>query len=420
MTILLIVGFVLLALLGTPLFALIGGLALVLLALSGVDIAVVAVEMYRITSSPTLIAVPLFTVAGYVLADSKTPARLVTLSRTLLGWLPGGLAIVSLVVCALFTAFTGATGVTIIAVGGLLLPALIKEGYPQRFSLWLVTTSGSLGLLFPPSLAVIIYGFVAGVRIDDLFIAGLLPGTVLVALLAGLGIRGGLRARLPRERFSAKDVCRAIRGAAWELPLLPVVVGGIYGGFLTVTEAAAAAAGYVLVVECLVRRDIPLRRLPALLKESATLVGGILVIVCAALGLTNYLVDAQIPARLLEVMSAAITSRHLFLLTLNVFLLAVGCIMDIFSALLVVVPLIVPLAAEYDVNLVHLGVIFLVNLGIGYSTPPVGMNLFIASFRFREPVLTLYRASLPFIGVLLVALALVTYVPWLSLVMLGQ
>ena len=207
---------------------------------------------------------------------------------------------------------------------------------------------------------------------------------------------------------------------AWELPLLPVVIGGIYGGFLTVTEAAAAAAGYVLVVECLVRRDIPLGRLPALLRESAALVGGILVIVCAALGLTNYLVDAQVPSRLLDVMRTAITSRYLFLLTLNVFLLAVGCVMDIFSALLVVVPLIVPLAAEYDVNLTHLGVIFLVNLGIGYSTPPVGMNLFIASFRFREPVLGLYRASLPFLGVLLVSLALVTYVPWLSLVFLGQ
>jgi C4-dicarboxylate transporter DctM subunit len=420
MTILFIVAFLLLALIGTPLFALIGGLALILLMLSGVDIAVAAVEMYRITSSPTLIAVPLFTVAGYVLAESKTPQRLVRLSRTLLGWLPGGLAIVSLVVCALFTAFTGATGVTIIAVGGLLLPALLKEGYPRRFSLGLVTTSGSLGLLFPPSLAVIIYGFVAGVRIDDLFVAGLLPGTLLIVLLAALGVRGGLRAKLPTRRFSAVEVGRAVRQAAWELPLLPVVVGGIYGGVLTVTEAAAAAAGYVLVVECLVRRDIPLRRLPALLRESAALVGGILIIVCAALGLTNYLVDAQIPSKLLQIMSGAITNRYLFLLTLNLFLLGVGCIMDIFSALLVVVPLIVPLALEYDVNLVHLGVIFMVNLGIGYSTPPVGMNLFIASFRFREPVLGLYRASLPFIGVLLVALAIVTYVPWLSLAVLGQ
>jgi tripartite ATP-independent transporter DctM subunit len=420
MTLLLLAAFVALALMGTPLFALIGGLALLLLVISGIDVAAVAVEMYRITSSPTLIAVPLFTVAGYVLAESKTPERLVRLSRACLGWLPGGLAIVSLSVCALFTAFTGATGITIIAVGGLLLPALIKEGYPRRFSLGLVTTSGSLGLLFPPSLAVIIYGFVAGVRIDDLFVAGLLPGALLIVLLSILGVRSGQRACLPKERFSPARLYRALAGAAWELPLLPVVIGGIYGGFLTVTEAAAAAAGYVLVVECLVRRDIPIRRLPSLLRESAALVGGILIIVCAALGLTNYLVDAQVPSRLLDVMRSAITSRYLFLFTLNVFLLAVGCIMDIFSALLVVVPLIVPLAVEYDVNLTHLGVIFLVNLGIGYSTPPVGMNLFIASFRFREPVLGLYRASLPFLGVLLIALALVTYVPWLSLAVLRQ
>ncbi len=420
MGILLLAAFVVLALLGTPLFALIAGLALLLLFLAGIDVAAVAVEMYRITSSPTLVAVPLFTVAGYVLAESKTPRRLVNLSQALLGWLPGGFAIVSLVVCALFTAFTGATGVTIIAVGGLLLPALLKEGYPKRFSLGLVTTSGSLGLLFPPSLAVIIYGFIAGVRIDDLFLAGLMPGALIVLLLSVLGVKSSSAAGLPKQRFSVRRLSRAFLDAGWELPLLPVVIGGIYGGFLTVTEAAAAAAAYALVVECVVRRDIPLARLPRILRESASLIGGVLVIVCAALGLTNYLVDAQIPAKLLEVMSGTIRSRYLFLLTLNLFLLAVGCIMDIFSALLVVVPLVVPLAREYGVNLIHLGVIFLTNLGIGYSTPPVGMNLFIASFRFRQPVLTLYRASLPFIAVLLVALVLVTYVPWLSLAILEQ
>jgi C4-dicarboxylate transporter DctM subunit len=260
MGILLLVAFVVLALLGTPLFALIAGLALVLLFLAGIDVAAVAVEMYRITSSPTLVAVPLFTVAGYVLAESKTPKRLVNLSKALLGWLPGGLAIVSLVICALFTAFTGATGVTIIAVGGLLLPALLKEGYPKRFSLGLVTTSGSLGLLFPPSLAVIIYGFVAGVRIDDLFLAGLLPGALIVLLLSVLGVKSSSAAGLSKHRFSLPRLSRAFLDAGWELPLLPVVIGGIYGGFLTVTEAAAAAAGYALVVECVVRRDWSTRR----------------------------------------------------------------------------------------------------------------------------------------------------------------
>jgi len=407
----------LLALYGTPLFVVLASIALLAFRLAGTDTAAVIIEMTRLASSPMLVAIPLFTFAGYLFAESGTPGRIVRFSRALLGWFPGGLGIVSLLACALFTAFTGASGVTIIAMGGLLFPALRKDGYGERFTLGLLTTSGSLGLLFPPSLPIIIYAYVAGVSVDELFRAGILPGIMLIVLLGLYAVRAGVA--VPRQRFSWRELAQAARGAAWEIPLPIVIIGGIYSGAITLTEAAAITAAYAWIVEVLIYRDIKPAELPRVMQEAMVLVGGILVILAAALGLTNYLIDAEVPFVILDWMQQYVSSPLVFLLMLNGFLLIVGCLMDIFSALIVVVPLIVPIAEGYGINLLHLGIIFLTNLEIGYSTPPVGLNLFIASFRFRTPVTTLYRASLPFLAILLVALLIVTYVPQLSLLLVG-
>ena len=418
----------LLALLGTPLFAVLGLAALVAFGAEGISSVAVAAEMSRLTSSPVLIAIPLFTFAGYLFAESGTPQRLVRLTRAAFGWVPGGLAIVAMIACAVFTAFTGASGVTIVAMGGLLMPALLKDRFSERFSLGLLTTGGSLGILFPPSLALIIYSYVAsrsagadlidplsGPTVDRLFLAGILPGILLIALLSILAVWQNRHGQQTTTPFRWRELAGAIREAAWEIPLPFVLLGGIYGGKLTVTEAAAMTAFYALLVEVVIYRDIPLRRLPRVTRESMTLVGGILVILASAMGLTNYLIDAEIPMIILDEMEGLISSRIGFLLALNVFLLIVGCLMDIFSALIVVVPLIVPIAMEYGVDLTHLGIIFLTNLEIGYSTPPVGLNLFISSFRFRQPIVKVYAASVPFLLMLLVALMLVTYLPEISL-----
>jgi C4-dicarboxylate transporter DctM subunit len=405
---------VLLALFGMPLFSVLGCIALFSFHQAGIDISSVAVSMYRLAGSPVLIAIPLFTFAGYLFANSKAPDRLVALSRA---FFPGGLAIVALVSCAVFTAFTGASGVTIIAMGGLLFPALLNEGYSRKFSLGLMTASGSLGLLFPPSLPLILYGFVAAVNVDDLFMAGFLPGILLVAVLSVYGLRVGRSQGIPQERLSLKRMAAALKGAAWEVPLPVIVLGGIYSGAITVMEAAALTAVYALFVEVAIYRDIKPRDLPGIVTESMTLVGGILVILACALALTNYLIDAEVPMAILGWMKQYISSKYTFLMLLNVFLLIVGCLMDIFSALIVVVPLILPVATGFGVDPVHLGIIFLTNLEIGYLTPPVGLNLFISSYRFNEPVLSLYVASLPFLALLLVALVVVTYFPALSLLL---
>ena len=419
MTIFLVVIFAaVLMLIGVPVFVVISGLTLYLFFSSGIDLSAIIIEMHRMATTPVLVAIPLFTFAGYLLSQSGAPRRLIRFSNAVLGWFPGGISVIALITCAIFTALTVATGLTIIALGGILLPAMQKSRYPEKFSLGLLTTSGTLGLLFPPSLPLILYAIVAKVRIDHLFLAGILPGVLLVVLLSAFSINKSIRTHVPRTRFQLGEVREAFRETLWELPLPLVVLGGIYSGYFAVSEAAAITAVYVLLVEVLVHRDIQIRELPEIMKKSMVLVGGILIILGAAMGLTNYLIDAELPTQLLDFFQTRIESKYLFLLVLNLFLLAVGCTMGIFSALVVVVPLVVPIAQAYGIHPIHLGIIFLANLEIGASIPPLGINLFIASIRFERPVLRLYVASLPFIAILLAALALITYLPWLSLALL--
>ncbi len=411
------IAILLLALVGTPLFIVISALALLSFHGVGIDPSVVIIEMTRLADTPLLISLPLFIFAGTLLSESGTPTRILKLSQLLLGWLPGGLAVMSLSVCAVFTAFTGASGVTIFALGGILLPALIKDGYSERFSMGLITSSGSLGLLFPPSLPLILYGVVAEARIDHLFLAGLIPGFLMLLMLSAYGIKSGL-GTAREEKKTLADIRAIIKETIWEIPLPFIIIIGIYGGFLVVGEAAAVTALYVIVVEVFIYRDVKLSQLPGIMGRSMVLFGGILIILAASMASTNYFIDQQIPSKLFDIIKTYIDSKYTFLILLNVFLLIVGAFLDIFSALVLIVPLILPIAIGYEVNPIHLGIIFLTNLQIGYCTPPVGLNLFLASYRFERPILELYRASLPFLGLLVITLALITYFPWLSLVLI--
>ncbi len=413
----LLTGFtILFALLGTPLFIIIAFLALFAFHSVDIDSSAIMVEMYRLASTPVLLAIPLFTYTGYVLAESGAPKRFTKLSNAFLGGLPAGLAMVTLVSCAFFTAFTGASGVTIIALGGLLYPILLKDGYGKRFSLGLMTSSGSLGLLFPPSLPLILYGIVSKAPVDKLFIAGIIPGSLMIFIVALYSVwkkRGG---GVTQHDTSTSAKWEAFKESAWELPLPVMILGGIYGGYTTVTEAAAVSAFYVTMVATVIKKDLGFfQEIPKIMRDSMVLVGGILIILGMAMGLTNYLIDEEVPMKILAFMREYIDSKITFLICLNLFLLVVGCMMDIFSATMVVVPLIIPIAESFGVNIIHLGIIFLTNLEIGYSTPPVGINLFIASSRLEEPVVTLYRATLPFIGLRMIGLMMVTYIPALSL-----
>jgi len=415
----------LLAVFGAPLFAIIAAGALLGFARSDIDLSVVIIEIYRIAEMPVMISIPLFTFAGYLLGEARAPGRLVRLTNVFLGWLPGGLAAVALIACALFTALTGATGVTIVALGALLYPALKQAGYPERFSLGLITTSGSLGLLFAPSLPLILYGVIAQQMnvgkpfgIDELFLAGILPGLLMLAVLSGWSLWQSDRAQIPHTRFSWREAVAALREAIWELPLPFVVLGGIYSGVFAVSEAAAVTALYVLIVEVFIYRDIPLPALPRIMRESMVMVGGILIVLGASLASTNYLLDQEVPTRLFHAVQQQIRDPLTFLLLLNGFLIVLGMMLDVFSALVIMIPLLLPLAVGYGIHPVHLGIIFLANMQLGYVTPPVGMNLFIASYRFNRPVMEIFQATLPFLLLLAATVLVITYWPALSLVLL--
>lgn len=413
-----IVLLIALAILGAPLFAIFGAAAMLLFgALPDTSITGTANDVFseKFADSPLLVTIPLFTFAGYVLAESGTPNRLVKMSRAWLGWMPGGLAMVCLVASAFFTTFTGGSGITIVAIGGLLYPALIADKYKENFSLGLVTTGGSLGLLFPPSVPMIIYGVVAGIMIEKLFLAGLIPGIITVAALAIYSSATGVKNKMPRTKFDRGEAFRTLWETKWEALLPIALLGGMYSGLLRIHEAAAFTAIYTLIIEVWIYKDVSFRGdLPRIIRESMTLVGAILAILATAIGFTAFLIQARVPMVILEAMEGFLTTQIMFLIALNVFLIGVGMLMDIFSAIVVVVPLIVPIALKFGVDPYHLGIVFLLNLEIGYMTPPVGLNLFISSFRFNKPITQLYRSVLPFIGLLGIALIIVTYIPALS------
>ncbi len=422
-------GLALLALLGTPLFVVILSAAMIGFYFADIPLTVIAIEIYRLVDTPLLLALPLFTLSGYILAESQLSSRLVRVTSCLLGWLPGGLAVVSFVVCAFFTAFTGASGVTIVAVGALLLPALVEAGYRERFSLGLVTTSGSLGLLLAPSLPLILYGVIVQqmdlphpFTIQELFIAGVMPALLMIILLTVYSVWSTRDLPMLRGsvKFNPREAAKALLAMKWELPLPVILLGGIYSGFFAISEAAAVTALFVIIVEVFIHREVGLKTLSRIVRESMVMVGGILLILGVSLAFTNYLVDSEVPQKLFEWISEYIQTKFTFLILLNLVLLALGAILDIFSALVIMIPLIVPLALQFGIDPVHLGIIFLANMQIGYFTPPIGMNLFIASYRFKKPITELYRATIPFMIVLLIALAIITYVPELSLFFLDR
>lgn len=411
------IAIIVLAIMGAPIFIIMALLALFAFYFAGVETSAVVVDIYKIANTPTLLTIPLFTFAGYMMAASQTPARILRLAKGVFGWLPGGVAILTLAICAFFTAFTGASGVTIVALGGLLLPMLLKEGYSERFSVGFITSAGSVGLLFPPSLPIILYGIIARVDIQSLFIAGAIPCLVSIGVRLSWAYKHGLELPKQTTPFSIDEFWGSIYGARYIIPLPIFILVGIYGGFVTASEAAALMAAYVFITEFFLHKDIQLTSdLPRIIKESMSMVGSILLILCCAMGITNYLVDEEIPMQILEVLKLHISNKYLFLVYLNLFLLIVGCMMDIFSAIIIVVPIILPVAYAYDIHPIHLAIIFLTNLEIGYITPPVGLNLFFSSFRFKKPIIDVYKASFPFLFLAILALILITYIPKISLI----
>jgi tripartite ATP-independent transporter DctM subunit len=409
---------------GTPLFAILGGTAALLFMHEGVTPATILIETYSLSVSPTLPAIPLFTLAGFLLAEGKASERLLRVFRAFFGWIPGGTAVVCAVLCSFFTVFTGGSGVTILALGGVLFPALVKDGYRERFALGLLTASGSLGLLLPPALPLILYAVVAQIPIEDIFIGGILPGILLTTMIAAWGVREGIVSKAGRYPFRPGEAFSSLWAAKWELAMPALVLAAMFSGLATTVEASALTALYALVVQAFIHRDLSLRKdLLRAFTECVVVIGGVLVILGVAIGLTNYLVGAQVPAKLLEWARGHITSRLTFLLILNLFLLAVGWLMEIYAAIVVVVPLIVPLGVAFGIHPVHLGIIFIANLELGFLTPLVGLNIFLASYRFKRPVLEVCAAALPMMAILGIGVLVITYVPWLTtglLALLGR
>jgi tripartite ATP-independent transporter DctM subunit len=415
MVIAFIILIIVMAFLGAPMFAILSAFALLGFQLSNTQFASLIVDIYsQFSNNPVLYTVPIFTFAGFILAESKASLRVVNFSQAILGWLPGGLAIVSLASCAFFTTFTGASGVTIIALGGLLYPALIKGKYSEKFSLGLLTSSGSLGLLFFPSLPIIIYGIVAGTSITRLFAAGLIPGLFLMIIISFYSFFVAKRSGTSTFRISLSEITKTAWIAKWELFIPVMLVVGIFGGFVTLGEVASVMVAYAFIVEIFIHKDIRIRQFPLIIRESMILVGAIFIIFGSALALTTYMIDAEIPMIVLQFIQAHISSKVTFLITLNIFLFIVGSLMEIYAALIVVPPLIVPIAMSYGINPIHLGIIFLTNLEIGFFMPPVGLNLLISCIRFNKPLSSLYRAAIPFIAIMIIGLLVITYVPWLS------
>ena len=415
----LIILLVVSAIFGARIFIVLGGIAYMLFARTALPLEVIPNEAYSMLISHSIPAIPLFTVTGFILSESKAGERLVRLFRSLFSWFPGGLAIMAILVCAFFTTFTGASGVTILALGGLLSYVLIEGKYKRKFSLGLLTASGSIGLLFPPSLPIIIYGVTAGVSIKEMFMGGIIPGFVMVLALIVYGVIYAVRNGAERESFKIKETLAAVRESIWEIFLPIIVVLGYFGGLTTLVESGAIAVLYSLIVEVFIKRDLKIRDLPGVMLKCIPIIGGVLIILALAKGLSYFMVDAEIPMQLAAWMKTNIGSKYVFLLLLNIALLITGCFMDIFSAIMVVVPLIIPLGNIFGIHPVHLGIIFLANMELGYMTPPVGLNLFLASYRFGEPMGKIYRDVLPFFLIQLVSVLLITYIPVLSTGLLG-
>jgi tripartite ATP-independent transporter DctM subunit len=413
----LLVVLALAALAGTPLFAVIGGFALLLLQSSFGEIDIVANQIYSGLTNSSLVAIPLFTLAGFFLSESRAGERLVEAFKGLFGWLPGGMIFVTVILCAFFTSFTGASGVTILALGGILYTVL--AGYPDKFIVGLLTASGSIGLLFPPSLPILLVGASTRTNTVHLFLGGFLPGVLLVAAMIGFGIVISVKTKIPLEKFSIRRAARGIKHSFFELLLPLLLIAGYFTGILSLTEVSAAAVLYVFVVEVAINREIKLKDVGAVFRKAIPIAGGILSILALAQALSYYIVDSQAPEIFARWMQNAVHSKWLFLLLLNVALLITGCLIDIFSAIMIILPLLTPLCAVYGIAPVHLGIIFLINMEAGFLTPPVGLNLFLASYRFKKPFVEIARNVFPFLLIQLVVVLAVTYIPALSMWLTG-
>jgi len=407
---------IILCIIGTPLFSVIAASAMFGYTSQEIDLMAIVIEIIGISDMPFLSAIPLFTLSGYLLSESNAPKRLVALTDVFLGWMPSGLAIVSILACALFTAFTGASGVTIIALGAILYPALKEDGYSDKFNLGLITTSGSLGLLFAPSLPLILYGVIAEVSIDNLFKAGILPGLMMIILLSFYSFSVNAKNSKSGKSFNLKKALITLKECAWEIPLPFLVLGGIYSGFFAISEAAALTALYVFIVEVVILKEIKFIDLPSLMRESMIMVGGILIVLAVSLASTNYMIDSGLPQKIFGLVSEVVDDQITFIILLLLFLIILGAILDIFSAIVLVVPILLPIAEMYEINQIHLGIIFLSTMQLGYLTPPVGINLFIASYRFDRSIIDVYSSTIPFFLILLISVILIAFLPSLSIV----
>ena len=400
---------------GLPLFVVLGGTAYLLFAGTWGVLELIPNEAYSMLTGHTIAAIPMFTLAGFILSESKAGERLIGLFQALFAWIPGGLAVASVLVCAFFTTFTGASGVTILALGALLAIVLMgRGGYKKNFTHGLLTSSGSIGLLFPPSLPIILYGVIAQISIKDLFIGGIIPGFLMVLVLSGYGIVTAIKSSTPRIPFKLSAVAVSFKESAWEIFLPVIILVSYFSGFTSLVETGAVAVIYALLVEVVIQKDIKYSEIVSVFLKSIPIIGGILIILASSRGLSYFIIDAEIPMKLTYWVEGHISSKYLFLILLNLALLITGSMMDIFSAIMVVVPLILPLGAIFDIHPVHLGIIFLANLELGYLTPPVGLNLFLASYRFDEPLDRIYKTVIPFFLILLFTVLLITYIPWLS------